>query len=268
MRKTKFRLIAYSLLVFMAFAFNSEAAELILRVSSSDDAVNGYQSGDIVAAFNDKRIESVHAQNILSTYLRANPSRNTPRAEGTFFQKSFEHVREFKFERLTRNSIRRTNLITREVDTLSNVPNADGEYMDVPLYISRRLASPKHQIFVDGDGDEFWYGGDTSSIQTSIDSVWVEIEAATIHNKSDDTLWPLGLEETRRFRSVLVNDFSDSVANALVASGSGRRRNKRVDFVNLAGLTSQNRIDIADPTFEFDLRSFGEFDRDTIVENT
>lgn len=166
----------------------------------------GYEDGDVLHAFNEKQILNVHAQHAV------NP-KDMERVNGrivpnSLLEKYLEEIQELKFERISETSIRRTNLWTGEVDTISNVPNKNGEYMDVPLYLERRITlQPDRNKIFGSEGSEYWYGGGTRITDANMDEVWDEIESRTSRRRSKE--FPFTENEKRSFMVMKVENLSD-----------------------------------------------------------
>lgn len=190
------------LIVFLMFPAVCWGASIAVNINpgQSDD-------GDVLVAVNNRRIQSVHAQHIChKDKIGFKP--DGYREAGTLLDMMLSKTRQYKFERISRTEIRRTNLKTLDQDVIGPNANADGEYMDVPLYIERRLRHPKHLIF-GTPGNEYWYGGNTDQSQTAVDAVWTEIEARTPNRKADFTQWPFTDTELRHYAIRSVADMTD-----------------------------------------------------------
>lgn len=229
--------------------------ELILKVGN-DQAPDRYQDGDIICAFNRRRIRACHAEMICHVKHVSfngdglNPADSLP-------VHWFENTHQFKFERVSNKEIRRTNLLTLEEDIISDVPNEKGEYMDVPLYLARRKKHEMHRIF-GTEGNEFWYGGNVDASNTKLDKVWEKIEELTVKREADHQLWPLSSTEKKHFLALPVDDFTEEERGEYESSeldNEGRVIKKRNNKVNYALLVSvQKLLNIQDKTKEVDLR--------------
>lgn len=186
-------------------------AELALKI---DDG-SGYEDRDVICAFNRRRIRRVHAEHLTSPNLFGFTIEGL-RPAGSLARQSLEHTRQYRFDRLSKFVIRRTNLRDGTTEELSDKPNAKGEYIDVPLFLERRLKHPRHSIF-GLKGREFWFGGKTYTDHPDLDKVWQEIEARTTERESSYTLWPAGSDDLKVHLFVSVVEFSDAEAEALTA---------------------------------------------------
>lgn len=70
-----------------------------------------------------------------------------------------ELTREYKFERVGKHEVLRTNQWTGERELLSNRPNRHGEYIHAAEFVRRRLAHRNHKVFLTAKGMEVWFGG-------------------------------------------------------------------------------------------------------------
>lgn len=187
------------------------ATDVMVKVGNSAS----FQNGDIMAVMTSRRILDVHASHVVHP-------RNMPRTEhGTVAPNSLleyylEATKEYKFERISDKEVRRTNLWTSAVDTFSDVPNASGERIDVPLYIERRLALKPNQNLIFGNaGSEYWYGGNDRKTDAIMDDIWDEIERVSSNERSFD--FPFTEKEKQKYLLVKVNDLTDAEAGEMVA---------------------------------------------------
>ncbi len=186
-------------------------AELLVKKGDGQD----YKDGDIISALNSKRILDVHAQNITNPKFQ-DKNKHGLREPGSTLEDYLLNTKEFKFQRLSKTAIKKINLQTREETVISDVPNADGEQMDVPTYIARRLRHDRHQIF-GTPGQEYWFGGRTITTDVSIDKVWEQIEAKTSHQKKDYKTYPFTPHERKKFKVIKIGDLTDKEVGNLTA---------------------------------------------------
>lgn len=189
-------------------------AELLLCVTDEVRPDTAYQDGDIVCAFNDRRILCCHAE------MHCHP-RRAPRngsgliLPGSLAQRWYERTAQYRFERVSATEVRRTVIATGQVEVIGPRPNARGERMDVRLYLRRRRARADHRIFGE-DGAEVWYGGTTDVSMPVVAAVWDEIEEHSPHRRAEHRLWPLGGVERRHFLPLsMAADVDDATAQAM-----------------------------------------------------
>jgi hypothetical protein len=186
-------------------------AEIALKVEDSPV----YKDGDVLCAFNRRRIRCAHAEHVVAPH-KAGFNRDGLRPAASLAARALELTRQYKFQRVNRTTVRRTNLRTGSIEELSNRPNANGEYINVPMFIASHVKHERHGIF-GIKGREFWYGGKTYTTHTELDLVWAEIENRTPHKEVDFDLWPAGRLDLMQYLFVAVDDdFDDNVAESLV----------------------------------------------------
>jgi len=191
-------------------------AEILLYVTDDARPDDAYQDGDIVCAFNDRRIRHVHAQMICDP-RKEDFNSDGLRPLGGLGQHWFESTCEYRFERVNRHEVRRINLWTQETEVLGRTPNASGEAIDVTQYLARRLQNPKHQIF-GAAGAEIWYGGGTAALDsTAVNAVWDRIETDTALLRDQHNLWPLTDRELQHFLAVPTLDMRDEITRRATA---------------------------------------------------
>jgi hypothetical protein len=169
--------------------------EVVLKINTVAGDHKHYQDGDIIEAFSNTRIHFCHAEMI------CHPDNFAFNSEGlrdidTLFEKFMAKTSKYKFTRVSDSEVVRLNLLTAEEDTISDVPNAKSEMMDVSLFLSRRKKHPRHKIF--GTlGSEVWYGGNAVRDDVTIANVWNDIETHSANLKADHANWPLSAIEKR-----------------------------------------------------------------------
>ena len=258
-------------------------AELALKTNA--DASSTYDAGDILCAFNRRRIRCTYAQHLTAPKL-AGLTAEGLRPAGSLARHAQEHTRQFRFDRLAKDVVQRTNLRTAEVDEISDKPNAKGEYMDVPMFLERRLKHDRHSIF-GLKGQEFWFGGRTYTAHADLDKVWQEIETRTPERETSYTLWPAGSEELKVHLFIAVDEFDDAEAEALVESeyrDTGefqegmpgdeptpiiemvKKRKRQVEWEKLTGMDAARIKDVRDQSKTIDIRAEKTHDRAIIVK--
>lgn len=201
-------------LLFCSFIFGAppipetKHGNIIIKIGDG----GGFEDGDIIHAFNSKKILDTHTQHIVHP---KNMERNSNRSikANSVLETYLENIHEYKFERMSEKEVKRTNLWTSEVDYVSDIPNMKGEYIDVPLYIERRLTLKPNQNKIFGDkGKEYWYGGDTKITNEKLDEIWKDIEKKTSYKKNDYVDFPFSEKELKKFFVIKTNDFTDKEA--------------------------------------------------------
>jgi hypothetical protein len=240
-------------------------AQLIIKVGDEGT----FEDGDIINAFTDTQILNVHAQHITHP-KNFSKNKHGLRNPNTLLQDYLENTSKFKFERISQTAIKRTDLQTGDEDILSDTPNTDNEYMDVPLYIERRLKHERHKIF-GTPGNEYWYGGNTIITDEKIDKVWQKIEQKTSKKKADHTNFPFTEKELQKYYAITVEDFTPEEIAELTTpllddqGETIKPRKQKIDYHNLPELTAQDKTDIADRNTKVDHRQTKPIKRDSII---
>ena len=170
--------------------------ELVLKINSSGASQTQYQDGDIIEAFSNTRIHFCHAE-MICHHDNFAFNGDGLRDHGTLLEKLLQNTSKYKFVRLNPTEVKRINLLSLEESIISSTPNADGEYMNVPQFVQRRVAHPKHRIFGTVDS-EVWYGGNSSRDRTTCDALWNDIETHSDNLQADHSHWPLSPAEKTR----------------------------------------------------------------------
>jgi len=239
-------------------------AELCLIVHPSK-----FEAGDILCAFNNERIKIVHAQNICHVSKSGFNSDGLRYADSLpeLFQKK---VYRYKFQRVSTLEVKRIDLITLEEDIISNQANGKGEYMDVPLFIERRIKHPRHRIF-GTKGSEYWYGKHNS--YAFYKDIWKWIEEKTGLKEIDHTKWPATDRELKKYLHLTVDDFNNETSGDLVKpledTTSGeiavmKPRKHFVEWEKLNGISLDVIKDIKDISKAIDLRDDFSFSLNVI----
>lgn len=190
-------------------------AELLLKIGTvgPDPA---YQDGDIVVAQNDRRISQVHLEHHchVNNFGFTNDGR---RPADTLAQKFREATHQYKFERISSDTVLRTDLLTLKSDELGEKDNENGEHIYVAQFIARQLNSPHHGIFGE-PGKEVWYGGTVDYSKKILDDFWPLVEEELKIRKDDYSFWPFSDHELKHFLALKTDDFDDVKATDYTAS--------------------------------------------------
>lgn len=197
-------------------------AEIVIYPTDDNGPDERYQDGDIVCAFTDRRIGKCHAD-VICHHVKSGFNRDGLRPDG-LAKIYHELLYTYRFERLSRLEVKRTNLISGSTDILSGSPNGKNEFIDVPLYLARATRHPRHKIF-GSVGREVWYGGrERADTEQKVDALWAMIEGNTVHRRRDFSHWPLSDRELRRFLALPVMNMTESDASR--AENSERNTNE------------------------------------------
>ncbi len=218
-------LLVFSFFVFIFYGGSSEELypfpSTDLLVNIKEDSI--YDVGDIVFASNSKNTLNVRAEQIT---LPKKTERNTHGnlKEGTLLEFYYKKIYQYKFERISEESLVRTNLQTGLKETLSNTANEKGEYIHIPLYISRQKNVLKDRARIFGNpGEEYWYGGEISVTNENMNEVWNEIEKTTREKRNYN--FPFSEQEKNNFLLIKTSDMTDSEVSDLLSpktDNSGR----------------------------------------------
>ena len=237
-------------------------AELLLKIGT-DAPDPAYQDGDILCAFNERRMLCCHAEMICHPRLAA-LTRDGLRDNGSLARTMLDTVCQYRFERLSRDEIERVDLVTGDRERFGRTPNERGEQMDVDQFVKRRLRHDAHRIF-GVPGREVWYGGTIDWSPPKVAAVWDAIEVRSALRRVDHRHWPFTRQERLSFLPIKTDDFNDDVSNTLIAQEIDetypenpvlvRKRRNRVDWESLTATLGLSRDDVLDPTRETDGRS-------------
>ncbi len=226
-------------------------AELALKVGDNST----YKDGDILCAFNRRRIGCAHMQHIC--HHRKYPLVNGLRAVGTLAQYMKEAISQYRFERISASTVKRVEISGGKEEEFSATPNGEGHYIHVAEFVERRLASPNHALF-GSPGREIWYGGRTDMSAAKVDGVWAEIESTTAKRRVDYPLWPAGGDDLKMHLFLTVDEFDDAEAERLVGplgiGGSAKKRKYHIDWEAELSLTAKEKDDIRNVGTSVDVR--------------
>ena len=236
--------------------------DIIIKVKRDGDNSN-YEDGDIVQTFTDKRIKSVYAEHICHRD-KIGFKQDGRRPDNSLTEMYLQKVSEYKFERISENEVRRTNIETQEQDVISGTPNEKGEQMDVSLFVKRRLKHNRHLVFGEV-GSERWYGGNTN--KNKIYDVWKEIEKRTDKKEIDHAKFPCTDRTLTNYLVIKSEDLTDEEARELMeplnkiemVEGKPevtqvKKRKNKIDWKNNLGLSESLKAQILDKKTKLDLR--------------
>lgn len=196
-------------------------AELVLKVGDGAS----YEDGDVLCAFNDRRIGEVHLHHIGNPALRPDIS---PRAGGrkngliqadTIAEHLKRKTSQFMFQRVSRRAVLRTNLLTDEQVQIDRNPRLiDGrmQHMFVEEFVARRMRSARHGLF-GTEGREFWFGKVRSISAMDITDLWLRVEGETDLRRADHRRFPLTERERKVHLPIAFQDFDEAEAAEFVA---------------------------------------------------
>lgn len=241
-------------------------AELALKIGRGAN----YDDGDILCAFNLRRIRCTHAQHICHRRLADMRDLNSVARDW------YEITHQYRFERVSRTEIKRVTLATMDEVIIDGTPRLiDGkmQHMAVEEYVRRRRSHPRHKLFGE-KGKEFWYGGRHDFSQPKVDLVWDAIEAKTPNVRTGFNRWPVGRQDLKSHLFLPVTDFDDTEAVRLVAPELDetdpdnpivlQKRLRQVHWRDYVPTRDHSRVE--DKAIEVDLReAIADLDRTTAV---
>ena len=211
--------------------------ELLVKVGSTGSSQLQYQDGDIVEAYSQSQIELSHAYRLCHNKTVDLDSVSGLRPVNSLPYLFAEVASKYKFERISQTEVRRTNYVTGELDTIGPTPNANGERINVSLYISRRTSRSSHGIYGQ-TGSEIWFGELLSDVD--LDVVWNIIETHSDNLRSSHQSWSYTPLEKLRFLPLNCVGFrNDEVAVVSTPTASERS----------SSLTSEPQDESSEPQF-------------------
>lgn len=240
-------------------------AEIALKIKRDLIPEPSYQDGDIIVAINDRRIKDVYAQHICKPNGFNRQGLRTP---NSLLETYLSNVYEYKFQRISKNKILRTNLITFQQEILSNKPNSAGERIDVDLYISKRIQHHIHKIFGE-KGSEYWYGGHINNSSTTLDIIWNDIENKTSFRKINFQDFPFTDHELKQHLIIKTDDFTEEQKTDFESDLKDKEGNiikKRTNYIIWRNLLNKNvsDSDIINKDIKVDIRKNVTYDKNVI----
>ena len=172
-------------------------AELLLALR--DTGIN--DSGDIIAAFNERAIGFDHACQICH-FNNAPYNSDGLRVPDCLTERFNKIIYEYTFQRVSVNEMIRINNITGETDQFGL------ESIDLVQYIR------DHKRFMFGvQGQERWYGGRMLMDEGRVNGVWNQIEEHSDNRRTNHRRWNLGRQEYKSFLALGTYDYDDAFAN-------------------------------------------------------
>ncbi|VAW38958.1 hypothetical protein MNBD_GAMMA01-1341 [hydrothermal vent metagenome] len=253
-------------------------AELVIKIGSVSANPAHYQDGDILEAFNRRRIRQSYAEQICSiTHVNFNSDGLNPL--NCLTAKMYDQTALYRYVRVSRTEVIRTNLDTGEKEAFSAKPNIRGEAIDLPLYLAERIKHPNHLIFGTKE-NEVWYGHNLRrTSHAALDKVWNAIETETEEREIFYQLWPLSKRERQAYLAISVQDFTDNQAALFVrpelkligVNDRGddvfdvtRKRSQLINWKNLSLPVSEAILE--NKTVDVDIRNSLQFDYSKIVK--
>ena len=176
--------------------------ELLIKIGDNGPDPD-IRDGDPIVGFTTAQILRATA-GVLCHVRRCNCNGDGLRPTNSLADYYQQHTYRYKYERVSTDTLQRTEISSGEVSMISSQPNAAGEHCHVSEYITRRLKHKQHRIF-GSSGSEIFYGGTRLSMTAdtellSVIKLWDAIEDASDHRRDDNKRYP--------FRSELRTDLA------------------------------------------------------------
>jgi len=249
-------------------------ASMMFATKSQGVGDQYYQPGDCICAYDDDRIKCVHAEHACHPKIMARNSNGTL-VTGCLTEDFFMNTAQYKLQRISKTKIKRIKLSDMGEEILGAVPNAKGEYMDVPLFIYRRMRRHLNSIF-GAKGSEYWYGGKRTVNSTILSTIWAKIESKTSLLESDHVLWPHSLKEQKTRLLLPVDAMTTAERHTYEAREYNitdpdnpilvKKRKHKTTMGTLARISAESIAKINNPNIPMDFRKFSSWTRSTIMQ--
>ncbi len=108
-------------------------SELILKIGDQQTASGlGFEDGDVICAFNRRRIRQVHAEGICHVRRAPRNGSGLIRLDAVI-RDWYEATHQYRNERVSRTEVLRTEIATGTQEVFSDKPNKKGERIDDQL---------------------------------------------------------------------------------------------------------------------------------------
>jgi len=194
-------------------------AEWALKIGDSP-TLGHYQDGDIIDVFNRRRIRLAHADMICHPRIAGKKVGGLLNGTQPLLEKYYQRQSQYKWERVSRTEIKRTNLWTLAEVVYGSTPIEDPDrkghmiHCHVDELFKFRLKSAKLPIFGEKDR-EIEYGGNLKRDAATVELLWDDIEHDTPLRRADHDIWPAGVADLRVHLFVSVDEFDDAEAEDL-----------------------------------------------------
>jgi len=178
-------------------------AELILRIGTVGPNPKS-QDGDILIAYNNRRIWQVNASVIC--HVRKEGFQLSGLRKNTGLAKAFrDRCMQYKFERVSINELKRIDQFTQE-EQIFTYPTGQ---LDKKV---QRMMNINNPLIWGSVAHEIWYGGKIHQEIDVVNSIWQMIEEKTPMRKVNYGLAPRGFEDLKQRLTLPVDDFDDGTA--------------------------------------------------------
>ncbi|MBN2131266.1 MAG: hypothetical protein JW741_17330 [Sedimentisphaerales bacterium] len=255
-------------------------AEIALKVGAGGT----YEDGDVLCAFNRRRILLCHAEMICWPRIDGRKVGGQLGKTQPLLEKLYQRTAQYKWERVSETEIKRTNLWTGSEIVYGSEKVEDPDrpkhmiHCRVKLYFALRNRSGKLPLFGSA-GKEIAYGGNSKRDAATVGLLWDDIEAGTPLRRVNHERWPAGVQDLKSHLILAVDEFGDAEAESLVAPLLDeksleeekpvlKKRSHRVDWraaLSAAGGLSASEADVLDKTRSVDVRGERTFERAGII---
>lgn len=207
-------------------------AELVLKIGDKGSTLDG----DLTRAYNNRRIHLVHAHHIC--WPRINGIKISGFVGGTqpLLEKMYNRTAQYKWERISKSMVERTNLWTLAKVVYGSTPIEDPDrpgfdehgiplhaiHCHVDRHFDWRMLSPlvsskpsKMPMF-GSVKNPVEYGGRTKQDASTVELIWDDIEAGSDKRRANYNLHPTGTKDLFDMLWLSVDNFSDEESARLV----------------------------------------------------
>jgi hypothetical protein len=189
-------------------------ANLAIKIGDSP-TLSLYEDGDLVDAFNRRRIRLCHADRICHPRINGVKVGGQLGTAYPLLEKYYQRQAQYRWERVSRTEVKRTNLWTLAEVVYGSTPIEDPDrpgrmiHCHVEEHYGFHDRSRKLPLF-GTVGAEIEYGGNSKRDGATTELIWDDIEAATPLRRVDHDLWPASVAELKHFLFVATDEFDDA----------------------------------------------------------
>lgn len=179
-------------------------AEVLLKVG---DGAN-YQDGDVLCAFNNRRIQAVHAAELCNPKHAQRLNGGLLMADSLAWYWMIESY-QYRFVRISKTEVLRIDQHTGERERFGP------KHIDVRQFLRRRRQNANHSIFSDGPR-VIWFGGKVNTSAATTSRIWQHIEQRSPFKRQQTRfgLWPMGRLDIRHHLALRVDDLTEKQARS------------------------------------------------------
>ncbi len=178
-------------------------AEIVVKIGDAGAGADQYKDGDIVDVFNSNRALFHRTQHVCNMKRFRNGSYII---SGSPTEIMLKNSMQYKFERVSRTEVKRTDIVARTTDTIT--------YADTNVHFLARAADNKFATF-GSLNNEVYYDGNFNLTPAVIGAIWDKLEATTSEVRTDYNTWVFTDRILKSFLCICVDDFDDAEAGRL-----------------------------------------------------